>query len=610
MAPARGATTTVPAERADTRRTADSSSSRLVRRRPAPADVAAALGFLAIATSVLWHQWRSLGTGYLVRSANDQTMWEWFFTVAAHAVAGLDNPLSTDLQNYPDGVNLMGNTAMLGVSVPLAPVTLVFGATVTFTLALTLGLAGTAFAWYFLFSRHVVSSRVAAAVGGLVCGFAPAMISHTNGHPNFVALFVLPLLIVALLRVATGRRPVRDGVVLGLLGAYQVFLGEEPLLIFAVALTVFGIVYAASRPRAALAAARRSVRGLAVAAPVAAVVVAVPLWWQFFGPDSYDALEHGPQGSELGALTNFPTSSLAGGSADTNALRMNPTEENAFFGWPLLIVFAAASLWLVRSTLARAASATALAMMVLSLGHELTIGGRDTGIALPWARMAEWPLLESVFESRFAMGAIPAIALVLALATERALRWRRAAGSVVPALWTVGVVGALLPLVPTPLPVADRAPAPAFFANGTWREYVDDGAVVTVPLPSPDDATALRWQTEQHLGFRLAGGYFVGPGRDGAGKYGPVDRPTALLLADVARTGKVPQLDADARARARADLAFWHADVLVLPPSLHSDGLRQTVTDLVGAAPSYVDDVWVWDTHDLCWTYDGRLCGL
>nr|WP_230990062.1 hypothetical protein [Rhodococcus oxybenzonivorans] len=154
------------------------------RTRPHPADVAAVAFFVGLAVFVLVRQWKHLGTGYLVRSGQDQTMWEWFFAVAAHSVVHLENPLSSDLQNYPLGVNLMGNTAMFGISIPLAPVTLLFGPGVTFTLALTLGLSGTAIAWYWLFSRHVVASRFAAAVGGVVCGFAPPSSRTATGTPT------------------------------------------------------------------------------------------------------------------------------------------------------------------------------------------------------------------------------------------------------------------------------------------------------------------------------------------------------------------------------------------------------------------------------------------
>jgi hypothetical protein len=70
---------------------------------------------------------------------------------------------------------------MFGISMPLAPLTLIFGPTPTYAIGLTLGLAGTAIAWYWTFSRHVltgvsVRTKCAAAIGGGFCGFAPAMI--------------------------------------------------------------------------------------------------------------------------------------------------------------------------------------------------------------------------------------------------------------------------------------------------------------------------------------------------------------------------------------------------------------------------------------------------
>ncbi len=101
---------------------------------------------------------------------SDQTLWEWFFAVTARSVSHLRNPLVTDLANHPLGVNMMANTTLLGLAVPLTPVTLALGPTVTWALVLTLGLAGTVTAWYCVISRHLVRHRAAAAVGAGFCG--------------------------------------------------------------------------------------------------------------------------------------------------------------------------------------------------------------------------------------------------------------------------------------------------------------------------------------------------------------------------------------------------------------------------------------------------------
>ncbi|WP_063048490.1 DUF6541 family protein [Nocardia arthritidis] len=578
---------------------------RVPRLRAGGADLLVGLGYLALATAVLSGQWRNTDSGYLIKSGQDQTMWEWFFAVTAHSVANLQNPLGTDLQNFPAGVNMMANTAMFGVGVPLTPVTLLFGPTVTFVLVLTMGLAGTAFAWYRLLSRELVRSRVAAVIGGLFCGFAPGMISHANAHPNFVVLLLLPIIAGRLIRMtrraAQPRRRVRDAVILGLLVAMQIALGEEPLLIFALAFGLFALVYYLHAPRAGLRVARAIAPTLVLGAVITLALAEIPLWWQFFGPQSYRSIDHGPMGNDLEALVQFPSESLGGVFAPGQNVAINPTEQNAYFGWPLLllVVFTVGMLW--RDRVVRAAAVVIAVFGVLSLGAVAAIGKRPTGIALPWRWAEQVPLLNTVLESRLSMAAIPAIAVVLALASERAVRtWTQSAVDWKPLAWFGALAGALLPLIPTILPVVERPPTPDFFADGAVRRYVGDGSVVLVPPPRPPDARALRWQADAEFSFPLAGGYFVGPtGTTKKGIYGPEARPTAALLVQAQDTGVVPRIDTDVRARALDDLRFWRADVLVLPATRNGEVLRETVTQLLGFTPTRVEDVWLWDVHTL-----------
>ncbi|MEK8107464.1 hypothetical protein NKG94_24185 [Micromonospora sp. M12] len=140
--------------------------------------------------------------------------------------------------NAPDGVNLMANTSVLGLGVPLTPVTLLFGSQVAFCVAVVCCLAGTAVAWYALLRRRLVTSRSAAAVGGLICGFAPGMIAQAGAHPHIAAQFLVPGILALVFRPAsdaTWRDVWRSGVGLGLLLVWQVFIGEEVLVFLALA---------------------------------------------------------------------------------------------------------------------------------------------------------------------------------------------------------------------------------------------------------------------------------------------------------------------------------------------------------------------------------------
>ncbi|MFC4500839.1 MULTISPECIES: dolichyl-phosphate beta-glucosyltransferase [Streptomyces] len=560
-----------------------------VLRRP---DLASVLLFLLFSLTLYSGRFFDPAHRYLTDSLQDQNQWEWFFAATADNIAHLRNPLFTDLQGFPDGVNLMANTAMLGLSVPLAPVTLLFGPAVTLSLVMTLGLAATAAAWYWLIVKRLVGQRGAAAAGATLAAFAPPLVSHANAHPNFVVLFMIPLIIDRALRLCTGARPGRDAVLLGLMAAYQFFLGEEPLLLAAMGMLLFAVAYAAVRPTVALSSVRPLLRGLAAAAAVCLPIVVYPLAWQFSGPQSYDGIDHGTApgtANSLRALLTFAERSLIAGDAGAvRTLSLNPTEQNAFYGWPLaLLALAITVLLWRRRPVVRALAATALAAAVLSMG--------PPG---PWALLDGLPLFESVIESRVAIICAPALGMLLALALAELTAIRK--GYIrYTALAAVSL--ALLPLLPAPLKSEPRAATPAFFTDGTWKSYVQGGeTLVPVPLAEPENAEALHWQTEAGLGFRMPGGYFNRPFGDGdrTGVYGVPLRFTASLLRDIRYSGVAQVIDSAAREEFAEDLAYWHAGALILAPQPNADVLRETVNKLVGRPGRRTDGVWVWDLHE------------
>ncbi|MEU7578625.1 dolichyl-phosphate beta-glucosyltransferase [Streptomyces sp. NPDC041068] len=580
---------------------------RAVRR----ADLLVALLFLAFSITLYSGRWVDPAGRYIPDSMQDQNQWEWFFAVTADNVRHLQNPLFTTLQNVPDGVNLMANTVMLGLSVPLAPVTWLLGPAVALNVAMTGGVALTALAWYRLILKRLVSHRGAAAVGAALAAFAPPMVSHGNAHPNFVVLFMIPLIIDRALRLCEGTRVVRDGVVLGLCTTYQIFLGEEPLLLAALGMLLFALAYAVVRRDVARESWRPLLRGLGVALAVTVPLVAFPLYWQFFGPQSYKSVLHGDNaGNSPLAFISFAERSLAGNRESASALAMNPTEQNAFYGWPLAALAFAIVVRLWERAVVKALAFTVVAAALLSLGPKFRIPLTDIVLPGPWALLSDRPLFESVIESRVAMVCAPALGMLLALALagllrapRRALRYGDpvAGGGLGAARYAglAAVAVALLPIVPAPLKAVDRVDVPPFIAQGTWRTYLGEGeTLVPVPVPDPANAEGLHWQTTADLGFRIPGGYFNGPwGPDRVGIYGPSPRNTSNLLRDVRTRGRVPKVTPAWRAAAREDLAFWKAGLLVLAPQPNDQELRLTVEALVGQPGKWVGGVWIWDLH-------------
>ncbi|GGO26305.1 hypothetical protein [Micromonospora parathelypteridis] len=586
--------------------------------------VAGYLGLAAVLTSAQWgHPWR------LFHQAGDQVLFEWMLAHAAHALVEGENPLYGAGLNAPDGVNLMANTSVLGLGIPLAPVTLLFGSQVAFCVAVVCCLAGTAAAWYALLRRRLVTTRSAAAVGGLICGFAPGMIAQAGAHLHIAAQFLVPAILALVFRPASNpahrpdglgrpdgvRRPDgpgradgvwRPGVGLGLLLVWQVFIGEEVLVFLALAAGVFALGYAIADRAAARRLAPALFGRLAVAAGVAAVPLAYPLWFQFYGPQHYSGMAFATSGFQLDAasFTASARQTVLGDDWLPGLLSPNPTEENSFFGPGLLGLAVVIVIWQWRRPLVRALAGCGVVFALLSLGTELRVDGTATGIPGPYRLVAGLPLLDLAVPARFALVCVPVLGVLVALSLDRVRTARgpaTAPGLPVRLLWAGAVAAALLPLVPTPIRVVPVAPVPAFVADGGWRPLVPPGRTVVAlpPVTGAGRSAVMLWSARTGLAFPAPGGYFIGPSGpdDPAARWGAPDRPTSVLLRRVADSGVVPVLtDAD-RSQAVADLRHWRAAVVVLGWLEHGDPVRRTVDDLLGPGRP-VDGGWVWDVRD------------
>jgi hypothetical protein len=340
---------------------------------------------------------------------------------------------------------------------------------------------------------------------------------------------------------------------------------------------------------------------MGLAALAAAAVLAYPLWVQFFGPGAGRGLPSAvvEYGADLAAYPAYARQTLAGHAAVSEKLAQGPTEEGSFYGWPLLLVAAAATCWLWRNALARAAAIIGLTFAVLSLGPHLRLRGAATTIALPWDLINELPLFDSVVPTRMSLVVTVTIGVLLALALDRAARsWETRLP------WLVAVAAALLPLTPVPLPTQPRPATPVFFTSGSApRELGRDATVVPVPVGWNEYLNAMQWQIDAGLTYTTVGGYFLAPKPGDPTRrntLGPEYRPTALLWYGVEYTDQAAEVTDERRAQALADLRYWHATAILLPQDAPAaEALRLTTDHLVGREARRVDDVWIWDVRDI-----------
>jgi hypothetical protein len=477
--------------------------------------------YLAAAVTLTWQLWqdpagRSPTLGHAVVS-DDVFLNAWYMRYAAIAISHGHLPaLVSTAMNYPQGANAMWNTSFLLPGVLLTPVTLVAGPLTSLTVATTLGFAGSAAALFFVLRRWGVSD-VPAAIGGAVYGFSPALTLAAEDHYHLQFAVLIPLIVDAVLRLATGRsRPVHGGIVLGLLVSAQLFIAEELLVDTALATLIILIVLIASRPSQVLVRIRGALAGFGIALAVAAVLCGYALKVQFAGP----LAEHGSPwhigqyGNQPADFVTAPSSLVLHGATFASFLvdsSQRLVEYFAYVGWPLLAVALLATIFYWRDIRVRVAGLAFFLVDALSVGgHVVRFGSwRYPPAWLPWHWLERLPVLQQVLPNRLSIIADGAAAALLAFALHRALtdrpeqrRWRLPTAAAVTAL-------VLVPLIPLPVPTAAAPPLPTGWKTTMKWLHLPAGAPVLV-LPI-DPGQAMEWQAVTGEQFSVVGGYCIAP---------------------------------------------------------------------------------------------------
>ena len=595
----------------------------------------AAVYYLLAALAVTLWLWRDPASRAVAGNPNDTDQFTWFFRYDATAIVhGRLPALVTTAMNAPQGVNAMWNTFMMLPGVLLAPVTLLFGPQSALTLFLTVGFAGSATAMFAVLRRWDVSGP-AAALGGAVYAFSPAVLHSAIGHYDLQFAVLPPLILDVGLRLATGRTTaVRGGLWLGLLMTAQVFITEETLLGTAMAGLIVVAVLAASRPRAVADKIATLAGGLGVAACVTAVIAGYPLWVQFFGPLRQHGSPFTPDFFK-NDLSSFvvPSSYLLfhTSASAAAALRYQGRlpEYLGYLGWPLIVVLLLAAIAGWRRLPIRAAAVACAALTVFSLGGTLLFGGHEhPAIKLPWYWLEGLPLLNAALPDRFSIIADGAGAVLLAFAVDAArpafaafaarrlprlaVGWRPAA------VVMSGVLLAVLPIVPKPLPAADvTAPPPGWSAAFAALRLPASASVLVVPIPMSTFTEPLRWQADTGAPGSLVGGYFIGPAwnghsyTDGNGTppaalelnaiwtYSQAGLPRSLAAgvppkASPGSPGHV-RVKAVTDTKMREQIKAWRVTAVVAVTKPGSQ-LGRYLTDLLGPPAVETGDVLAWRT--------------
>jgi hypothetical protein len=554
----------------------------------------AALGtYLAVAVAVWAHVWLGGDPAHTITcNCGDSSQQVWWLEWLPWALGHGHNPLLTNtLWARFGGVNVLSNTSWLAPAALLAPVTLLFGPVASFNAANLLAPVVSGWAAFAL-AGHVSRRAGARIVAGGLYAFSPFVLRNTVlGHIDLTIAPYLPvMMLLGLGLLRRGARPVRTGVLLGLLTVLQFFTGFEVLAISAITGVMFVGLVMLLRPDVVAAARGQIVRAVALATTISAAVLAYPVWYFLAGPRHVD----GP----FWAVVSSSPQAIAWPGPDVFNTHtplaqigyLGPQGPNTDYLGIGLLAFVALSVGVWRhSRSCRVVAVVGAACWVLEF--------------LPGVLWARIPLVSSIQLIRFAMPVSLCVGIVLCVSIDgwwrRAATWAAATGGTHRRRWARGaVVGAVMvafvPLVVTysvPFRVTN-ATVPAWFTRDAGR-LPRGTAVVTVPFAYGIASAPMAWQAEVGDSFDLVGGWVFVPGGNGtnAETVSPMGGAPAALLA----LGDDPAaVTASQQESIRGALVRLRPLVVVVVPRAATPGTVEALTDTLGIAPTWSDGAWVW----------------
>jgi dolichyl-phosphate beta-glucosyltransferase len=571
--------------------------------------VVAGLLYLALGFALWVHAWAEGATTHTLCGCGDPALFLWFFQWPATALSHGQNPFFSTALFHPHGINLLAQTSVTGLSLPLVPVTWIWGPVASLNVASTITPALTAFT-AFVVIRRWVSWTPAAFVGGLLYGFSPFVLSSLEfGHLMTAALMLLPLILAVFDEILIRQRHsvLWTGVLLAVLLFAQFFLSSELLAIVAVVIVICVVALVAAalvaKPAEVRARFPHAAKALAIGLGLGLVLLAWPVWFALKGPASLSGLVW----PNVGVIGGFiPSSFVTTGYPPRKNVFFAlggyegaPLASAAYLGWSFLAVMVAGVIAFWRD---RRLWFFAFALVVCAA---CSLGERHGQWEPAWV-FTRIPVLENIIEQRFMAIGYLAAAIILAIILERVYRllpqWRGVLGVVgaaavaAVALVPMGVVfGGRLPFAmqPVTLPPWYFKVAPTLPPGRVLLSY---------PAPFSGLQSAMAWQAVNRMHYSQAGG--GGPqgveARAGSAQAGF----KVLSLLDFGVGEGEPAGTPAQYAAVRHALSLWQVNTVVIATDPAAPRAEQGhdpiyaaafMTAALGRRPTVQAGAWVWD---------------
>jgi hypothetical protein len=539
----------------------------------------------------------------------------WFMAWLPFAIAHHTNPFVSTYMFAPHGINVLANASVLFEAFLFSPITELSSPITSVNIACIAAPVVSALSLYFVLRRYEMRRSVA-FVGGLIYGFSPALL-QSNGLADFnlTWMFFPPLAayLIDLMFFRQTGRPVRLGLVLGLLIVVQFFSGPE-ILLDCVVVTVPVLALAiVANPRQFSSHVRFASIGLGTALATAGALLIYPMIIYLSGPAHIESL-----GSKV--LPGAALSSLVWPSAATGHSFLLPPPgtpwqhlfDPAFVG-PVVVVLALAALFFARRhRVVFLLWAATLWSIALSWGGATRLTGSNPTFswhAPAWYLAKAIPILKNPGWIRISILTDLLLALLVAITLNGVASAIQANGGMRRRhLGDIAVGGAGFLMV-LPLLVGGNMPYTGFenVAVPDVLRHVPTGkngspsTVLVFPAGGPFSETPLAWQAVADFPYRDFEGYawHPQPGHQTA-QVGPTASVLDYIVERVAAASPSTTLTRLQRRKFAAAFARYHVGAAVVVGGYPgSEELTRVYNEIFGAGRPFGDGE-IWNSGRSC----------
>jgi hypothetical protein len=560
-----------------------------------------------VAAGLTTHMWKA--------DVGDVGQRVWFMAWLPFAIAHHTNPLVSTYMFAPHGINVLANASVLFEAFVFAPITELSSPITSVNIASIAAPVISALSLYFVVRRYEMRRSVA-FVCGLIYGFSPALL-HSNvlADFNLTWMFFPPLAayLIDLIFFRQTGRPVRLGLVLGLLTAVQYFSGQEILLdCVVVAVPVIALAIVAN-PSEFSSHVRFALKGAATALATAGALLIYPIIIELTGPAHVGSLvSTAKPGASLPSLV-WPSAATGHGLGQPPPGTPWPQLFDLAFIGPLVVALAlAALLFARRHRVVLLLWAATLWSIALSWGGATRLTGSSPAFswhAPAWYLSQAIPILKDPVWIRISILTDLLLALLVAITLDgvtsaiqaNGVWWRRHLGDF--------VVGGAGVLVAIPLLVGSNVPYTGFenVAVPDALRHVPTGSrgspatVLMFPASGPFTGTPLAWQAVAGFPYRDFEGYAWHP-RPGhqTPQVGPTPSLLDYLQANASAASPSITLSREQRREFAAAFARYHVGVAIVAGGYPgSQQLTRVYNQIFGPGRRFGDGE-IWDSSRSC----------